>query len=181
MTGAGNGGNRFANRHTRSRRRPRSRATDLSCPLFRRTTFSMLRARSSAASLTSSASRRISKPPSGRPAIITGAALTAGNWYHLVVAQTGGTATLYVNGSSVGTGAQGQALGAYSDFHALGDSFNQSLNGVGDESRVSNVARSADWILTEYNNQVNPSSFVAVSIAALVTGAPGLTLTGAGA
>src|SRR4029077_10286953 len=33
------------------------------------------------------------------------------------------------------------------------------LNGSIDEMRLSNVARSADWIATEYNNQNSPSTF----------------------
>jgi hypothetical protein len=36
------------------------------------------------------------------------------------------------------------------------------LNGVLDEARVSNIARSADWIKTEYNNQQSPASFCVV-------------------
>jgi Concanavalin A-like lectin/glucanases superfamily/Domain of unknown function (DUF2341) len=36
------------------------------------------------------------------------------------------------------------------------------LNGRIDEVRVSNIARSADWISTEYNNQSNPSTFYTV-------------------
>ena len=28
-----------------------------------------------------------------------------------------------------------------------------------DEARISNVARSADWVMTEYNNQSSPSTF----------------------
>jgi hypothetical protein len=35
--------------------------------------------------------------------------------------------------------------------------------GTLDEARVSNIARSADWIKTEYNNQSSPSSFYAIS------------------
>jgi hypothetical protein len=31
-----------------------------------------------------------------------------------------------------------------------------------DEVRVSNIARSAAWILTEYNNQLNPTAFYTI-------------------
>ncbi|MBE3123082.1 MAG: DUF2341 domain-containing protein, partial [Thermoplasmata archaeon] len=37
-----------------------------------------------------------------------------------------------------------------------------NLDGVLDEVRVSNIARNAAWIATEYNNQVNPSLFYTV-------------------
>jgi hypothetical protein len=33
------------------------------------------------------------------------------------------------------------------------------MNGSIDEGRVSNIARSADWIKTEYNNQSSPKTF----------------------
>ncbi len=36
------------------------------------------------------------------------------------------------------------------------------FNGVIDEVRLSNIARSADWIVTEYNNQNSPSTFYTV-------------------
>jgi hypothetical protein len=37
-----------------------------------------------------------------------------------------------------------------------------NFDGLLDELRVSNTARSADWIATEYNNQSNPSAFLSV-------------------
>ncbi len=44
--------------------------------------------------------------------------------------------------------------------------FNQGsfayYNGLMDEVRISNTARSADWIVTEYNNQSSPSTFYTV-------------------
>ena len=38
----------------------------------------------------------------------------------------------------------------------------RNFDGVIDEARVSNIARSADWISTEYNNQNNPGTFYSV-------------------
>jgi len=35
-------------------------------------------------------------------------------------------------------------------------------DGMLDEVRISNVARSADWILTEFSNQSDPGSFYTV-------------------
>ncbi|MHA2033398.1 MAG: DUF2341 domain-containing protein, partial [Candidatus Kariarchaeaceae archaeon] len=37
------------------------------------------------------------------------------------------------------------------------------VNGTIDEFRLSNVSRSADWITTEFNNQIDPSSFYVIS------------------
>ncbi|GAB5408503.1 MAG: hypothetical protein BalsKO_08680 [Balneolaceae bacterium] len=34
------------------------------------------------------------------------------------------------------------------------------VDGIMDEVRVSNINRSADWIATEYNNQLNPTTFI---------------------
>lgn len=42
-----------------------------------------------------------------------------------------------------------------SSFNGAGNNANLSL----DEVRISNIARSADWIITEYNNQSSPSTF----------------------
>ena len=41
-----------------------------------------------------------------------------------------------------------------------------NFNGTIDEARISNVARSADWIATEYYNQNGPSSFYSMGAAA---------------
>ena len=56
-----------------------------------------------------------------------------------------------------------------------------NFNGILDEARISNMARSADWIATEYNNQNSSSTFYNVGTAATSGGAPfapnGLTAT----
>jgi hypothetical protein len=45
----------------------------------------------------------------------------------------------------------------------IGTIINQGVDtprdGIIDEVRISNVARSADWITTEYNNQSNPNFY----------------------
>ena len=38
----------------------------------------------------------------------------------------------------------------------------ENFSGILDEARLSNVARSADWIATEYNNQSSPATFYAL-------------------
>jgi hypothetical protein len=38
-----------------------------------------------------------------------------------------------------------------------------AVGSVVDEARVSNIARSADWISTEYNNQSSPNTFYTIS------------------
>jgi hypothetical protein len=85
------------------------------------------------------------------PAVLSGTtALAAQQWYHLAYTNSGGTARLYVNGVLDGT-ASGSSLTITSP-QAL------SLGMAGgdadvDEARVSSVARSADWVKLEYENQ----------------------------
>ena len=72
-------------------------------------------------------------------------------------------ATIYINGSPSGSG-----IGAFLDYDqdsaetaylANAGYGSGPLNGSSDEFRISNVIRSADWIATEYNNQILPSAF----------------------
>jgi RHS repeat-associated protein len=94
-------------------------------------------------------------------------ALGSGTWSYVVVTLAGSAsstqATVYVNGLPNGTasGHQNQIADdssqiAYLAFDSL---YTYSLNGATDELRISNTARSADWIATEYNNQSSPSTF----------------------
>jgi uncharacterized protein (DUF2236 family) len=41
--------------------------------------------------------------------------------------------------------------------------FARYWHGMLDEVHISNVARSADWIATEYNSQNSPSTFYSIS------------------
>lgn len=57
-----------------------------------------------------------------------------------------------------------QYLGFSADNHRIGailreSGYNHFLDGLIDEFRISNVVRSAEWILTEYNNQSSPGTF----------------------
>ncbi|MHA3962070.1 MAG: LamG-like jellyroll fold domain-containing protein [Candidatus Thorarchaeota archaeon SMTZ1-45] len=47
---------------------------------------------------------------------------------------------------------------------------NSQFLGKFDEIRVSNIVRSSEWILTEYNNQYNPSSFYSVGSEVQISG-----------
>jgi hypothetical protein len=95
--------------------------------------------------------------------------LTAGQWYFLYGIYDGANAKVYLDGVQDGTDARtgniessGQApvvLGRRRVYPTVDDRF---FNGVIDEARISNVARSTDWMITEYNNQSDPSSFYSV-------------------
>jgi hypothetical protein len=113
--------------------------------------------------------------PSGRPylqlanngsiAAVYGSTLNTGTWYHVVGTYDGATMTTFVNGVAGTPATVSGAIANTSAGLSLFDAtFTSSpLNGVLDEVRVSNVARSAGWIGTEYNNESSPSTFFSVS------------------
>ncbi|MCR8557685.1 DUF2341 domain-containing protein [Mucilaginibacter sp. BJC16-A38] len=91
----------------------------------------------------------------------TSTPISVNNWYYVQSVYNGATLSTYVNGIlnssialttntpsttlpfSIGVGEGGNIL---------------YFNGMIDEVRTSNVAKTSDWLLTEYNNQLNPSS-----------------------
>jgi|GEM_PF-966816 len=88
--------------------------------------------------------------------------------FHLVTAtKSGTTLTLYVDGAqqasvtvsgTVETNALNLLIGKV--FGSRGTGAGEGLfNGIIDESRISNSARSSQWITTEYNNQNSTSTF----------------------
>ncbi len=92
--------------------------------------------------------------------------LSTATWYYLTLTYNSLTGGLvgYVNASSDGTGAAGSAqnLATTSASTYIGnDATNAGFfwNGSLDECRVASVVRSANWIITEYNNQSAPGTF----------------------
>ncbi|MHC4544674.1 MAG: DUF2341 domain-containing protein, partial [Planctomycetota bacterium] len=88
--------------------------------------------------------------------------LLANNWYYLAGTwETSGSRTVYLNGSSDGTGAFTGPINTDTRPLYMGGraDANDHIDGLLDELRISNILRSADWIQTEYNNQSNPSTF----------------------
>jgi len=99
---------------------------------------------------------------------------TSGKWYHVVATRVGtnNLPVIYVNGSSenchcaFGSCTKGLIandnplnLGAGIDSN---DNYNWIFDGIIDEVRISDTARSADWIETSYNNQNDPLTFITV-------------------
>jgi len=82
---------------------------------------------------------------------------TNDNWTHLVLVHTGGNVYLYQDGVSKGSAASGNTTDEASTSYLLlagsPSGGGQYFVGSIDEVRVSNVARSADWINTEWCNQ----------------------------
>lgn len=93
-----------------------------------------------------------------------------GTWFQVgAVFDIGANAaTLYTNGASLGsTGTFG--TDASSSFNGIiaaeqGD-FSNPFTGQIDEFRISNVVRSADWVLSEYNSISSPSTFITIGSA----------------
>lgn len=90
---------------------------------------------------------------------------STGVWYNLVVtfASSGTLLTVYVNGASIGTATLASLntvlSGLLYTFETDPTVFNANVDAYMDEFRVATVARSVDWIVSEYNNQNAPTSF----------------------
>lgn len=100
---------------------------------------------------------------SGNGVTLTGSTtINDGNWHYVVGTWDGTYVNIYVDGSS--DAAQGSLSGSLNQtatFMLLGTG--NYYSGLMDEVRVSGIARSADWIKAEYNNQSSPSTFYYVA------------------
>ncbi|MHA1913417.1 MAG: DUF2341 domain-containing protein [Promethearchaeota archaeon] len=108
--------------------------------------------------------------PDGSTIITTGyEAVSANQWYHVVaVFKPNDYSKLFLDGIEVAIDTTGippsmndpalpLRIARRSDIG--GTSY---VKGIIDEVRISTLARSNDWIITEYNNQYDPSSFYSV-------------------
>ncbi len=105
-------------------------------------------------------------------------------WYQLVmVYDADNELVYYVNGAVDGTVSVGSygsltndlptAIGASLAHQGVeGADDRQFFDGMIDEVRLSNTARSAGWILTSYNNQSDPGAFYSVGALELSSGPP---------
>jgi RHS repeat-associated protein len=104
--------------------------------------------------------------------IVTSTAYNDNNWHFAVDTYTNGIEELYVDGQYAGS-QQVSEVGynsSYAYFAGTGETANWPaangswlyFNGVLDEVKVSNIARSGDWIQTEFSNQSSPSTFYAL-------------------
>lgn len=95
--------------------------------------------------------------------IIVSKSITINNWYYVVATFNGTTATLYVNEGSPVSRSASNPIWVSPNMY-LGDRSDhvRKFYGFIDEVRASDIARSPAWILTEYNNQLNPSAFYTI-------------------
>jgi hypothetical protein len=85
-------------------------------------------------------------------------------WYHIVATYDGTSKTIYINGTKdKEEAATGSILTNTHNLH-IGTNWypTYTFHGSIDEVRISNISRSADWIITEYNNQNDPDNFYSV-------------------
>ncbi len=105
--------------------------------------------------------------------VVAGTGITYGQWYYVVMRYNtvGPELTGFVDGVKGATNnstKQYPQISSNGLYYGIGatDSTNGGngvyFSGLVDEVRISNVARSADWITTEYNNQSAPASFYTV-------------------
>src|SRR3989338_7541347 len=107
-------------------------------------------------------------PSSALSSVLPTYTFTTGYWYHVVATRnvSADTESVYIDGSlnlseTDTTTGTWETTGQYTIFGRFDNTTNQNyFDGIIDEIRISNSARSADWIKTEYLNQVDPSSFV---------------------
>ncbi|MFX1249762.1 MAG: DUF2341 domain-containing protein, partial [Promethearchaeota archaeon] len=93
--------------------------------------------------------------------LISTSTLNTGTWYSIVGTREGTTMRIYINGLEDASDTYSTAIETIIDPLTIARSLD-NLNGTMDEVRLSNIARSSDWIATEYNNQHDPASFYSV-------------------
>lgn len=90
--------------------------------------------------------------------------LSTGTWYYVAVTYDSSAGLVgYINASSDQTvAANGNLATGFIPTVTIANDAGTAgrfWNGVIDEVRISSIARSANWITTEYNNQSSPSTF----------------------
>ncbi len=110
----------------------------------------------------------------GAVIVVSSSALTTSAWHYLVGTADGTHVKIYIDGALTGTLSGGDAYTGYTHPNIVlggddGSGGSVSMAFDADEARYSKSARSADWILTEYNNQNTPGN---IGAAAFLTFGP---------
>ena len=96
-----------------------------------------------------------------------------GEWHYVMGQYDGQYLKVFIDGQLKASKNIGsKTVDSNSAAFDIGRVFGYYWNGSIDEVRISNVARSAEWIQTSYNNQKNPSTFYTVRSEETVPWAP---------
>lgn len=80
-------------------------------------------------------------------------------WKYVTVEVDGNTQRLFVDGTQIGTATMPSKSLDSSSVYLGASEWDYPANVWTDEVRVSNTARSAGWVMTEFNNQNSPGTF----------------------
>ena len=103
----------------------------------------------------------------GGPGNVDGSVLSAGNWYYVAGTYDGTNRRLYLNGIlDGGPDPSGPHDTSIDEGTQIGEDYpnGSALDGIVDEVRISTIARPAEWLQTEYDNQRAPAAFYTVGI-----------------
>jgi hypothetical protein len=92
----------------------------------------------------------------------TSSSIAQDAWQHVVFVRSGDFGDLYINGTWI---EQVETVGADTiTVDSIGGTvdIDRMFDGPIDEVRISTIARSADWAITEFNNQEDPASFISL-------------------
>ncbi|UCG01078.1 MAG: DUF2341 domain-containing protein [Candidatus Heimdallarchaeota archaeon] len=85
---------------------------------------------------------------------------TGFNWHHYVFTYDGNLNLLYIDGEERSGGSnKGTIQNTEPLYIGWNDFVSHFTKGIIDEVRISNITKSPEWIMTEYNNQFDPYNF----------------------
>jgi hypothetical protein len=87
--------------------------------------------------------------------------INTASWYHLGFTKNGNSVAVYKDGLLRDDGISTTHTNFdLNTFRIVGDWYGQNLEGVMDEFRISNIARSSAWLNANYHNQFNSNGFL---------------------
>ena len=104
---------------------------------------------------------------------------TINTLHHMVLTYDGTTNRAYYDGTALTTDTVGHDAGTVTAIYfSTYNAGAQFWNGILDDVRISDSVRSADWILTEYNNQKTSSTFYSLGSEITVGGSTSMIAAG---